>query len=222
MISKIIVLTIMIIRLLNVPIAFGFGMFLESVGIPFASSPMLIVASNASSKNLLTYALSILFGTIGGTAGSLVSYGIGRGITAPIFKRRLLGKKDEERELSRARKFLIDHGDKSILLAQLFGTTRTFISIPAGAMRMKVWRFTLYTATGSAIWCAAALGIFTIFHTYYNKLPFAKQFPSWAVMLIGMVLAIGIPILIKELRNSRNNNNKPEEKTLRSDSSREK
>ena len=213
---------VMIIRSLNVPVAFGLGMFLEGVGIPFASSPMLIVASNESSKSLLTYVLSIFFGMIGGTTGSLVSYGIGRGITAPLFNRRLLRKKDEERGISRARKFLIDHGDKSILLAQLFGTTRTFISIPAGALRMKIWRFTLYSAIGSAIWCAAALGIFTIFHTYYNKLPFAGQFPSWAVMLIGMILAIGIPILIKKLRNNRKNNDKSQGNTLQSDSGREK
>jgi len=159
---------------------------------------------------------------IGGTAGSLVSYGIGRGITAPLFKRRLLRKKDEEREISRASRFLIDHGDKAIILAQLFGTTRTFISIPAGALRMKIWRFTLYSAVGSAIWCAAALGIFTVFHTYYNKLPFAGKFPSWAVMLIGMILAIGIPILIRELRNNRKNDNKSQGNTLRSDSGREK
>jgi len=208
---------VIIIRSLNVPVAFGFGMFLESVGIPFASSPMLIVASNESSHNIITYILSIIFGMVGGTAGSLVSYGIGRGITAPLFKRRLLRKKDEERELSRARKFLIDHGDKSIILAQLFGTTRTFISIPAGAMRMKIWRFVLYSATGSAIWCAVALGIFSAFHTYYNMLPFAKHLPSWAVMLIFMVLIIGLPILIKGLRNKKkNDNNKSLEKASQS------
>jgi membrane protein DedA with SNARE-associated domain len=159
---------------------------------------------------------------IGGTAGSLVSYGIGRGITAPLFKRRLFRKKDEEREISRASRFLIDHGDKAIILAQLFGTTRTFISIPAGALRIKIWRFTLYSAIGSAIWCAAALGIFTVFHTYYNKFPFAGKFPSWAVMLIGMILAIGIPILIRELKNNRKNNNNSQGNTLRSDSGREK
>jgi len=55
LISKIIVLMVIIIRSLNVPVAFGLGMFLEGVGIPFASSPMLIVASNESSKSLLTY-----------------------------------------------------------------------------------------------------------------------------------------------------------------------
>jgi len=214
---------ILIVRSLNVPVAFGLGMFLESVGVPFASSPMLIVASNESSRNLLTYVLSILFGTIGGTTGSLISYGIGRGITAPLFKRRLLRKKDEEREISRAKKFLIDHGDKSVLLAQLFGTTRTFISIPAGAIRMKVWRFTLYTAIGSALWCATSLGIFSAFHTYYNKLPFAKQFPSWAVMLIGMIMALGIPILIRELRSNRKNNiEKSKGKSMPSESRREK
>jgi membrane protein DedA with SNARE-associated domain len=58
---------------LQISVGFGIGMFFESLGIPFAAAPMLVVASARSSSDPITYLLSVPFGSIGATLGSMLS-----------------------------------------------------------------------------------------------------------------------------------------------------
>jgi len=164
-------------------LAFFLGMFVESVGIPFGS----LVVDLASGTFILTGKASFLLvwgvSTLGLTLGSIVSYFIGRGGDA-VFdrfygsRRRLpaaeavidgSGGPDwgagtahariHSPAYQRAETFLKRRGAAAVFLAQFFGPTRTWISIPAGALRMDLKVFILYTMLGGAIYCAAVIGI---------------------------------------------------------------
>lgn len=69
-----------------------------------------------------------------------------------------MGSCRNERNNNRYLKYYTRWGELTVLIAQLFGTTRTWISLPAGAMKMRLQKFVVYTAVGGAIYCALAIG----------------------------------------------------------------
>ncbi|MEM3252660.1 MAG: DedA family protein, partial [Thermoplasmata archaeon] len=90
--------------------------------------------------------------TLGGLAGSLISYGIGYYGGRPFiikFGRYILIR---EQELSVVENWFKKYGSLSVFLTRLVPIFRTFISIPAGIGEMNILKFTIYTALGSLIW----------------------------------------------------------------------
>lgn len=185
---------------LEISVGFGIGMFFESLGIPFAAAPMLVVASARSSSDPITYLLSVLFGSIGATLGSMLSYAIGRGLVTPLRRLWRRNRETEGKGVSRARKFLMDHGERSILWAQLTGTTRTFISFPAGAMGINFYRFTTNTALGVALWCILFLGLLSFLHRVYQQLAISSKIPYWLALYILLALVVVFYFLVRWLR----------------------
>jgi len=172
----------------SVYIGFGFGMFLESLGIPFASAPFLIISSEKVGENILTYIFSVLSGSIGGTIGSSISYGIGRGIITPFRKLKKSNSKNSKKR-SKTGKFIKKYGEFSVFLAQLLGQTRTFISFPAGALKFSFKKFVLYTFLGSAIWCALTLGLISIVNGLWHKYkPLVEVHSGLAIIIIFVVI----------------------------------
>jgi membrane protein DedA with SNARE-associated domain len=85
--------------------------------------------------------------------GSIIAYAIGytggRELLLRYGKYILISRKDAER----ADVFFARHGDITIFLSRVIPVVRTFISLPAGMMRMNFPRFVLFTFLGSLPWC---------------------------------------------------------------------
>lgn len=177
------------IRPSSIYIGLGLGMFLESLGIPFASAPFLIISSEKVGENIFTYIFSVLAGSIGGTLGSSISYGIGRGIIAPFRKRLKKNNSKNSKKRSRTGEFINKYGEFSVFLAQLIGQTRTFISYPAGVLKFNFKKFVLYTFLGSAIWCALTLGLITFINGLWHKYkPLVEIHSGLAIIVIFVVI----------------------------------
>jgi len=95
-----------------------------------------------------------LFGAIGCTLGSVISYALGAWGGRPLVKRYgkyiLVGGED----LEKADRWFARWGDWAAFVSRLMPIVRTFISFPAGVVRMNFVRFTAFSFVGSFIWCA--------------------------------------------------------------------
>ncbi len=66
---------------------------------------------------------------------------------------------------------------------------RTFISLPAGVVRMGFWRFTLYTVLGCLPWCLALTWIGALLGERWETAERLMRPFAWA---IAVALALGI------------------------------
>lgn len=151
-------------------------MAIESAAIPLPSEVIMPFAGflvGSGRFNLLFLALA---GAVGSLVGSLVTYAIGfyggRSLIQRYGKYVLIF----EHDLYLTEKFFAKFGNWSSFLGRVLPVIRTFISIPAGIGRVKLWTFSLYTFVGSFIWSyfLAWLGVqlgdnWHVLETYFRK-----------------------------------------------------
>jgi membrane protein DedA with SNARE-associated domain len=177
------------------------GMFAESLGIPTASVVLELTAGPLILTGKTTFLEAVIFATAGLTLGSVVSYYLGY-YGADLSKKILnRGGPQVKRQQTKAQAFLMKYGDVGILFAQLFGPARTWISVPAGALKMDIRKFTIYTAIGGALYCSFAIGLSvalaTIFKAFYNELLGYLRSPIIAgAITAGVVTLIVIAVLL--------------------------
>ncbi|MFN2292723.1 MAG: DedA family protein [Anaerolineae bacterium] len=139
-------------------------MALESANIPIPSEVtmplsgwMLIQAKGLSAWHALWQ--GGLWGAVGCTVGSVVSYALGAWGGRPLVERYGKYILVHEEDLEKADQWFARWGDWAAFLSRLLPIVRTFISFPAGVVRMNFPRFTIYSFVGSFIWCSLlALG----------------------------------------------------------------
>ena len=122
-------------------------MAIESCNIPLPSEIIQPFGGFLVFTGRFTFINVVLAGTIGGTIGSLLSYYLG---AYAMDSRILFWVSASKKQL------LIDwfnrHGEGTVFFGRLLPGIRTFISLPAGAARMNLPRFIVYTFAGSLIW----------------------------------------------------------------------
>ena len=99
------------------------------------------------------------WGAVGCTLGSIISYLLGAWGGRPLVKRYGKYILVHEEDLEKADRWFARWGDWAVFISRLLPIVRTFISFPAGVVRMNFVRFTLYSFVGSFVWCGLlALG----------------------------------------------------------------
>lgn len=146
------------------------GMFLESTIIPIPSELVMIPAGIAASKNEMSLLIIILIGLLGNVCGAIFSYYLalylGRNVILHQKKLLLVNVKN----LNKIDVFFKKYGDGSVFVGRLLPGFRHFISIPAGIAKMNFFRFTIYTAAGSAIWTSILVFVGYFFGENHQKI----------------------------------------------------
>ena len=97
--------------------------------------------------------LAGLAGALGCLWGSLLAYWVGyvggRPLVVKYGRYVLMTRHD----LDLADRWFARYGDWAIFFSRLMPVVRTFISLPAGVARMRLWSFCVYTFVGSFPWC---------------------------------------------------------------------
>ncbi len=169
------------------------GMFAESLGIPTASVVLELTAGPLILAGKTSYFEAVLFATLGLTLGSVVSYYLG--FFSADLGRKIMNKGGEKvkKQQTSAQRFIRKYGDIGILFAQLFGPARTWISVPAGAMKLDIRKFVIYTAIGGAIYCSFAIGVSValtgVLRALYLKLQAQLNSPIGAGLIVAFVVA---------------------------------
>ena len=94
-------------------------------------------------------------GVVGNLVGALIAYAVGRYGGAPFIERWGRYVLLRPHHLQRAEQFFDRHGTVAVLTGRVLPVVRTFISLPAGAARMPVGRFSAFTLIGSVPWSYA-------------------------------------------------------------------
>jgi membrane protein DedA with SNARE-associated domain len=128
------------------------GVFLlmvpESACIPVPSEITLLFAGFAVDQGWMSLPFAVLAAATGNLVGSLIAYGIGA--TGKL--QHLPGVR---RVLGRWQSLLERHGTRAVFIARLLPLARTFVSLPAGAQRIRLMPFVALTFAGCALWALA-------------------------------------------------------------------
>ncbi len=170
-----------------------FLMVLESMIFPVPSEAVMPFAGFLIFQQKFSFLGVIFFSTLGSIVGSLLSYYIGFYGGKPFIlkygKYFLLKQED----LTKTENFFAKHGEKTIFISRFIPVVRHLISLPAGAAKMNVFKFSLYTILGAAIW-----------HTFLSWVGFAlkqnwqkiEQFTSFLDYFFLAVIIAAIVIFI--------------------------
>jgi membrane protein DedA with SNARE-associated domain len=129
-------------------------MVMESMVFPVPSEAVMPFAGFLIVQGTFTFWQVILVSTLGSIVGSLISYYIGFYGGMPFVKR--FGKYAllDVEELEATERFFKKRGELTIFICRLIPVVRHLISIPAGTGKMNIWKFSLFTILGAAIWNA--------------------------------------------------------------------
>ena len=132
-------------------------MTVEGFGIPIPSEltmPFSGFLSTGAGGSKFVLPLAILVGAAGEVTGGVLAYSLGYFGGRPVLERYGRFVLISGTELDKGEQWFSRHGDWVVLVTRLLPAVRSFIALPAGVVRMRFWRFLLYSAVGSLIWCA--------------------------------------------------------------------
>jgi len=128
------------------------GVFLlmvpESACVPVPSEVTLLFSGFAVHQGWMSLPLAVFAATAGNLVGSLLAYGLG---ASRVLQRFAPGRA----VIHRWEAPLERYGTRAVFLARLVPLARTFVSLPAGARRVRLGPFILLTVAGCALWATA-------------------------------------------------------------------
>lgn len=184
----------------------GAGMALESMGVPFAGMTMALASVPLVNEGKATYTSIIAVATIGTTLGSLISYYMGY-FFGSIVRRYHRGHLVNREDI--LNRFVDRYGEGAVFFAQLFGASRSFISLPAGVVKLNLKKFLIGTIAGSII-INIAMVIANIY-LYKTWKDVSEYFgvPMWFSIVISSLFILGVVTLYKKkIKEFLNGNNK--------------
>ncbi len=165
--------------------------FLDSTIIPLPNETFMPFVGALIQRGEFTWYAILVLSSIGAILGSLTSYAIGYYGTEPFVKRYGKYFFITIKDIEKTHLFFKKHGEITILIARFIPVVRQFSSLPAGAAKMNIWKFCLYTGLGSLIW--NTLILFAGYSTSKYALILSQSMPYIEKsMYIGAIIAISI------------------------------
>jgi len=185
-----------------------FGLFglmvLESSSLPVPSEIVLPFSGYLVSIGQLNLGVTILVGTVAALAGSLVDYYIGMKGVEVLTKHRILGRTlFSADQLAFAGNWFNKHGSLTIFLARLVPGIRTLISFPAGAAKMPLARFLVFTTAGCILWNTLLIYVGFYLGSNWTEVAGFSHYILIAVVA-GFAVLIAVYLVRRRKRKARN------------------
>jgi membrane protein DedA with SNARE-associated domain len=131
----------------------GLSILLETVIPPIPSEAVLGLAGVLINQGRMSIVPVILFATLGSVLGAIFFYYIGLAL-GPRRSHAFLDRLPlvETEDVDKTFSWFERHGRSAVFLGRMVPIVRSFISVPAGVVRMPIGKFLLFTACGSLIW----------------------------------------------------------------------
>jgi len=131
----------------------GLSILLETVIPPIPSEAVLGLAGVLINDGRMSIVPVILFATLGSILGAIFFYYIGLAL-GPRRSHAFLDRLPlvETEDVDKTFGWFERHGRSAVFLGRMVPIVRSFISVPAGVVRMPFAQFLLFTAAGSLIW----------------------------------------------------------------------
>ncbi len=135
------------------PVGVGFSILLETVIPPIPSEAVLGLAGILINDGQLNVVAVIACATVGSILGALFFYYVGRAL-GPRRSHAFLDRLPlvETADVDRTFAWFERHGRSAVFFGRMVPIVRSFISVPAGVVRMPILQFVVYSAAGSLIW----------------------------------------------------------------------
>lgn len=131
-------------------------MALENVIPPIPSEVIMGLGGMAVARGQMTLVPLVLIATVGTTAGNYFWYWLGHRVGyqrfRPFIERHGRWLTLDWEAVEQLHRFFLRRGEWVIFFMRFMPFGRTVISLPAGMVRMPLWKFFLWTFAGSAIW----------------------------------------------------------------------
>ena len=147
-----------------------FCMTIESACIPLPSEIIMPFSGYLVTTGRFTLWGVALAGAIGNVLGSWIGYGLGTLGGRPLAERFSRWRIIRINEYDRANGWLQKHGTQVAFWTRLLPIVRTFISFPAGAARVPLGRFLIYTFLGSFLWSLGLAYVGVIFGEHWESI----------------------------------------------------
>jgi membrane protein DedA with SNARE-associated domain len=129
---------------------------LENVFPPIPSELILLLTGFNVSDGRFDFVSATISATVGSVVGAYFLYAIGRLVDEERLEMLLAGVGKylglKKSDVHKGFQWFERHGTAVVLFGRLIPVVRSVVSIPAGAEKMPVLRFTLLTAAGSVVW----------------------------------------------------------------------
>jgi membrane protein DedA with SNARE-associated domain len=176
--------------------------FAETVFPPLPSEVILPLAGFLAQTGRLDLVWVIVAATLGAYLGALVLYWLGA-VVGEERSIRLLSRLPlvDRDDFVKASGWLARHGRSSVFLGRLIPGVRSLISLPAGAQRMNLVVFSVFTLLGTVLWNGLLIGLGAALGTQYELIDEYSQWLDVAVYTaIGAVL---VWLVVRRLRRGR-------------------
>ncbi|MCM3659160.1 DedA family protein [Agromyces mediolanus] len=180
----------------------GVLVFLEVLVPPIPSEVILPFAGYLSQAGELNLGWLIVWSTVASLVGALVLYWLGAAIGLERAVRwiawtRLVSLSDLERGADWFHRF----GKWSVLVGRLIPGVRSLISLPAGADRMPLVVFSLFTVLGSGLWNTLLIGVGAALGTQHHLL---EGWLEYLDLVVYSAIAVALAVLIvRRIREAR-------------------
>lgn len=180
----------------------GLLVALENLIPPIPSEIVLSMAGYLASEGRVNLVLVWLAATLGALGGALVLYWLGRGLGEDRLRRWLdrVPLVDVD-DLNKADRWFEKHERSAVLFGRCAPVVRSLVSIPAGANRMPIGQFAVFTAIGSGVWNAIFVGAG---YALGNRWQDVERYSHWIDYAIGAFFAVVIGSwVVKKVRKRR-------------------
>ena len=138
----------------------GLTILIETVIPPIPSEAVLGAAGVLINAGRMSVVPVILFATLGSIVGATFFYVVGAAL-GPRRSHAFLDRLPlvETEDVDRTFGWFEKHGRSAVFFGRMVPIVRSFVSVPAGVVRMPFLQFILYTAGGSLIWNSVLIGL---------------------------------------------------------------
>jgi membrane protein DedA with SNARE-associated domain len=142
------------------PVGVGLSILAETVIPPIPSEAVLGLAGVLINDGRMSVVPVVLFATLGSVLGAIFFYYVGRAL-GPRRSHAFLDRLPlvETEDVDKTFAWFERHGRSAVFFGRMVPIVRSFISVPAGVVRMPLGQFLLFTTAGSLIWNAVLIGL---------------------------------------------------------------
>jgi len=166
------------------------AVFVESLGLPVPSYPVILVAAAVAVP--LHLRLPVIFSVciLAALTGDGIWYQLGRSRGRPILRRLCSLSLSPDSCVQRTERFFQHNGLKSLLIAKFVPGLSAVAAPLAGMLKISPLRFMSADLAGIALWAGSSIAVGRAFHTEVEwALEWMAAFGRTGVLILGVLLA---------------------------------
>ncbi|MEK7173066.1 MAG: DedA family protein [Patescibacteria group bacterium] len=171
------------------------AMVIESTALPLPSEAIMPFAGFLISIGRFSFWGVIIFSAIGSLVGSLFSYYIGLYLGQPFIAKYGKYFLLKPHDLAKTENFFAKHGEKTIFISRFIPIVRHLISLPAGAAKMNVFKFSALTILGATTWNTFLTWVGFALKENWTRI---EQYTKYADYFILLAMLVAVVIIFQK------------------------